>query len=43
VEESCHPPLPHLVVFCHRSAEDPIPVPGKPSLDLRMVRVLKDP
>jgi hypothetical protein len=27
----------------HRSAEDPNPVPGMPSLDLRLARVNKDP
>jgi hypothetical protein len=27
---------------CHRSVEDPNPVPGTPSLDLRLVRVNKD-
>jgi hypothetical protein len=28
---------------CHRSVEDPIPVPGTPSLDLIIVRVNQDP
>jgi hypothetical protein len=29
--------------FCHRSVEDLNPVPGTPSLDLRLVRVNQDP
>jgi hypothetical protein len=29
--------------FCHRSVEDPNPVPGMPSLDLRLVRVNQEP
>jgi hypothetical protein len=37
-KESSHPPLPHLVVLTI-SVEDPNPVPGTPSLDLRMVRI----
>jgi hypothetical protein len=27
---------------CHRSVEEPNPIPGMPSLDLRLVRVQKD-
>jgi hypothetical protein len=42
--EERRPPLsPHLVVFCRRSVEDPNPVPGTLSLDLRLVRVNQDP
>jgi hypothetical protein len=29
--------------FCHRSVEDPNPVPGTPSINLRLVRVNQDP
>jgi hypothetical protein len=43
-QEHNHPSLPHLVVlFIERSVEDPNPIPGIPSLDLRLVRALKDP
>jgi hypothetical protein len=38
-EERRYPLTPHLVVFSHRSVEDPNPVPGTPSLDLKLVRV----
>jgi hypothetical protein len=43
VEERRHPLTPHLVNSCHQSVEDPNPVPGTPSLDLRLVRVNQDP
>jgi hypothetical protein len=42
-KQSGHPPLPHLTILPHRSAEDPNPVPVMPSLDLRLVRVNQDP
>jgi hypothetical protein len=41
-EERRHP-LTTSGSFCHRSVEDPNPVPGTPSLDLRLVRVNQDP
>jgi hypothetical protein len=40
-EESIHPPLPHLVVLIIKVRRTPNPVPGMPSLDLRLVRITK--
>jgi hypothetical protein len=41
-EERRHPLTPHLVVLPNE-VEDPNPIPGMPSLDLRLARVNKDP